>query len=474
MELLLADILQGAVDRAGDRPAVSLRDRTLTFREVGDSAEHIAAVLAKKRVSRGQRIVWWGDLSVDAVPLFFGLARIGAVFIPINPSFTPSEAARVVDWTDPALLLTDDSRQGDLTLHEILSAPRPSVVDTEQVHETDPHVIYFTSGTTGSPKGVVLSQRTDILRSLQKLSNPWPLGPYLSMFPQFHMAGWTLPLSAWTVGDEVVHVERGDPDALLMAVERHRVHRTYFIPAVWKRVLDAEIGRYDTSSLSQADTGTSPTSPELIRRIREAFPETTTTINYGSTETGGVTQLWPQDLERKPGSVGRPNPGVHVRLGEHGEILVRSPFIMTEYFRDPEATAEAFADGWYHTGELAEVDEEGFYRIVGRIKDVIRTGGETVSPTELELVLQGHPGVRDIAVAGVPDEEWGEIVTAFVIPAPGARVTLADLRAYCAGKLTGYKHPRRMEVVETIPRTQTTGQVRRAHLVQMAVDCPLR
>ena len=219
------------------------------------------------------------------------------------------------------------------------------------------------------------------------------------------------------LGEEVVYVDGGDPEALLGAVERHRAVRLYCIPAVWRRIMDAGPERFDTSSLRQADTGTSAITVELLGQVHQAFPQTTTTVTYGSTEAGVVCQLWPEDVLRKPGSVGPPVPGVFLRLDE-GELIVRNPWLTSGYFRDPEATASSLEDGWYRTGELAEIDEDGHCLIVGRVKDVIRTGGETVSPVEVDLVLSEHPDVADVATSGVPDDEWGEIVTAFVVCAP--------------------------------------------------------
>jgi fatty-acyl-CoA synthase len=255
----------------------------------------------------------------------------------------------------------------------------------------------------------------------------------------------------------------------LGAVERHRAARLYCIPAVWRRIVEARPGRFDTTSLQQADTGTSAITVDLLEQIRQAFPRTTTTVTYGSTEAGVVCQLWPEDVLRRPGSVGPPVPGVFVRLDE-GELVVRNPWLMDGYFRDAEATAAAVDDGWYRTGELAEIDAEGHCQIVGRVKDVIRTGGETVAPVEVDLVIAQHPGVADAAVAGVPDDEWGEIITAFVVVRDGADLDVASLRAHCEGRLARFKHPRRLVIVEAVPRTETTGQVQRRLLVELAQD----
>jgi fatty-acyl-CoA synthase len=221
--------------------------------------------------------------------------------------------------------------------------------------------------------------------------------------------------------------------------------------------------------LGQADSGTSATTPRLLGDLREAFPRTTTTISYGSTEAGLVTRLWPEDVLRKPGSVGPPAPTVFVRI-EGGELAVRSGHLMSGYFRSQEATDAALRDGWFYTGELAEQDDEGFIRIVGRVKELVRTGGEWVAPTEVDQVLATHPAIAEVAVAGVPDDDWGEVLTAFVVLRPGAVLDVDDLRRHCTGRLTPYKHPRRLVVLDTLPRTKTTGQIQRRALVQMATS----
>lgn len=462
--LLVGDVIRSSVKRVPTRPAVTHRGRTLTYAEVAQQAHRIASALAARGLGRGDRVVWWADTTVEAVPLYFGLAQLGAVFVPINPRFSRSEASLVIDRADPAMVLTDDAHGGDVTLDEVLSGNAPSGGELPGLDDGDPHIIFFTSGTTGLPKGVVLSHKADMIRASLKGANTWPLGATVCMFPQFHMAGWLDPLSAWIRGEEVVYVDGGDPEALMRAVETHRAYRLYCIPAVWRRVIEADPSRFRHSSLRHADTGTSATTVELLTQIRESFPQTTTTVTYGSTEAGVVTQLWPDDVLRKPGSVGLPGPNTFLRL-EDGQLLVRSPWLMSGYFRDADATAAAMAGGWYHTGELAEIDEEGHCHIIGRVKDIIRTAGETVSPAEVDVVIQSHPAVVDAAVAGVPDDDWGEIVTAFVVRRPGEAFDLDSLRSYCAGKLASYKHPRRLVAVDSIPRTPTTGQVQRQLLL---------
>jgi fatty-acyl-CoA synthase len=192
-----------------------------------------------------------------------------------------------------------------------------------------------------------------------------------------------------------------------------------------------------------------------------------TRVFYGSTEAGPGTVLAHADLARKPGSVGLPQPGVDVRLDD-GEVCIRSDLLMDGYFDQPDATAEALRDGWYHTGDLGSLDDEGYLSIVGRARDVIRTGGETVAPSEVEAALVTHPAVREVAVVGLPDAKWGEVVCAVVVPESGGddAPQLDDLRAHAATRLAPFKQPRHLELVDELPRTPATGQVQRTLLVE--------
>jgi fatty-acyl-CoA synthase len=467
--LLVGEVIRSAAGRNPTQLAVAHDGRELSYAEVAAGAEHLAAVLGARGIGRGDRVAWWGANTVDAVALYFATAHIGAVLVPLNPGFGEVEAKPLLGLADAAIVVSDESHPGDATLGELLSASRPAVPGDWVVDEEDPHIIFFTSGTTGAPKGVVLSHRTEVLRGMLGGMSTWPRGATVCMFPQFHMAGWASTLEAWLSGETVVYVDGGDTTGVLDAVQRYGGYRLYCIPAVWRRILDLDLAAWDLTSLGQADSGTSATTATLLEDLRQAFPRTTTTITYGSTEAGLVTRMGPRDVLRKPGSVGPPAPTVYIRI-EDGELVVRSGHLMSGYFRNPEATAAALRDGWFYTGELAERDDEGFLRIVGRTREIIRTGGEWVAPAEVDAVLASHPAVEDVAVAGVPDEHWGEIVTAFVVPRPGASLELDDIRRHCENRLTSYKHPRALVVVDSVPRTKTTGQVQRRALTEIAIQ----
>ncbi len=204
--------------------------------------------------------------------------------------------------------------------------------------------------------------------------------------------------------------------------------------------------------------------------MKARFPRARVRIYYGSTEVGTANALCDADVLRKPGSVGPAAVSVDVRLASDGEICVRSPFLCDGYFDDPQATASAIVDGWFHTGDLGALDEEGNLSITGRKKEILRTGGESVSPAEVEDVLRDAPGVEEVALVGLPDPHWGDLLCAAIVVKPGAEVTLASLQAYCEGKLAGFKKPRRIARLAALPRTAATSQVQRTLLVEQIVS----
>ncbi len=489
MPLLIGDVFRRNAEVVPQRVAASLGTAQLTHAELDAAGNRFAHVLRELGVRYGDRVVSWSDTCLEVLPLFVALAKLGAVFAPLNARLGVGEATEVVRMARPRLLVTDPGHgeaaavvakdAGVPLLASLSDGPGTDLgraahgADASEpfepaLRETDPQVIFFTSGSTGRPKGVVLSHRANHLRSFQGVFRDDPERS-VCMFPLFHMAAFTLGLSAWQTRGEIAFVESATAEALLGAVERRRATRLYCIPAVWARILEADASRWDTSSLREIDTGTSATPIELIRALKVRFPGTRTRIYYGSTEVGAATTLGDADVLRKPGSVGLPSPGVDLSLSEAGEIRVRSPYLMDGYFDDPEATERAWVDGWFHTGDLGVIDAEGYVSVIGRLEELIRTGGESVAPAEVEAVLAEHPAVGDVAVVGVPDARWGEIVCAVVVPRPGASPSLEELQRHCEGRLAGFKKPRRLECVEALPRTAATGQVQRTLLVETLV-----
>jgi fatty-acyl-CoA synthase len=474
----------------GDRAAAIMDGRVLTYADLDRAANRMAYMLRERGIGHKDRVVSWSDNNLELVVLFIALAKLGAVFAPVNPRFKPGEAAAIIHLADPRLIVADADRWaaaqalatelGALCLGidspdnlediAVLSASTPDGdLDEPAKTEDDAQVLFFTSGSTGQSKGVVLSHRTNFLRSFQGMFIDEPLRK-VCMFPLFRVGSFLLALIAWQTMGEVTFVRSPTPRALLDAVVARKANHLYCIPAVWSRILAERSYDWDLSTLLFIDTGTSATPPALIEALKQRFPGALVRVFYGSTEAGMVAALFDRDVLSKPGSVGQPVVGVQMRLGQGDEIQVRGHMLADGYFRNPAATETGFPGGWYHTGDRGALDEDGYLYVTGRLKDIIRSAGETVSPTDVEMALADCPGIAEVAVVGIPDVTWGEIVCAVVVASPGVAPTLETLRAHCEGRLTSYKLPRRLELIYKIPRTAATNQIQRPLIVEWIVS----
>ncbi|CAB4726468.1 MAG: AMP-binding protein [Actinobacteria bacterium] len=486
-DLLIGEVFRAAACAQPATIAVSLGDRAITYAELDRLGSQHAHALIAAGVGLRDRVVMWSFNDIDAVPLFVGLAKIGAAFAPANALLGVDEATEMIGLARPAALVVDDAHRVDgeiiaarlgvplLHLGAMVDASTPADdVDAPGLTERDTHALFFTSGSTGKSKGVVISHRANYLRT-HPGSQFEPRGTTVCMYPLFHMGAWTIALQAFQTQTTIALITQADATLICDEVERWGATHLNAIPAVWQRVLNHVADREaagaprDLSSLRIADSGTSATTLSLLDGIRRAIPTAARRVFYGSTEAGAVTLLRDADMERKPGSCGTVQHSCTIRIDPvTGEMQSNGPLLFDGYFDNPEATAEAFtADGWFRTGDVAALDDEGFYSIVGRVKDVIRTGGESVAPAEVEAALVDHPALADVAVVGMPDAEWGEVVCAAIVVRDGAEVpTLEAIQAHVEQRLAKFKRPRRVELVDKIPRTPATNQVQRRLLVE--------
>jgi fatty-acyl-CoA synthase len=488
--LLIGDVFRVGARAVPDQIAAAMGDRTLTYAQLEASANAHAAALGALGVRYGERVVLWSNNSLDIVPVFVALAKLGAVFAPANALLGLDEATDMASLARPCALVVDAAHEADGAIVaerlgvplavlgrmvDPAAGPAPEAPRLAEFDEGDPHTIFFTSGSTGRPKGVILSHRVNYLRT-HPGSQIEPRGATVCMYPLFHMGAWTLSLQAFQTQTTVVYVEQADAVSLLDAISRWQATHFNAIPAVWRRILD-HVGAHPESAASLAslrliDSGTSATPPELLRAIAEACPQAARRVFYGSTEAGAVTMLRHEDMDSRPGSCGVPQHSCEVRIDpQTGEMQVDSAVMFDGYFDDPGATSEAVTDdGWFRTGDVAATADDGFLSIVGRVKDVIRTGGETVAPSEVELALADHPALADVGVVGIPDPQWGELVCAAIVVRPGADAPdLEALRAHVDTRLARFKQPRRVAIVEVIPRTPATLQVQRRLLIEAII-----
>ena len=496
MPLLLGEIVRRQARHRPERTAYVIGPERVTYGRLNAMANRLAHALRALGVGRGDRVATLAENRVEYPAIYFAVAKLGAIHVPVNFRYRAGEVRYVLAQSEASVLLHADRFAGIVeevrgalpALAHVISLDRDATdlmaraADTEPepdpaLSEHDPHVMLYTSGTTGDPKGALLSHRTYVLQAMQTQATSG-LGEDdvgLCMFPMFHMGGWAMPLGYWANGGTVVLMEKAEPGEILRAVARERITYLYLIPTLYTAILALpEFARTDLSSLRALGSGTQVMTEAQVRTIVERFRNPNLFVMYGQTEAGPVASLRPRDVLRKPTSVGRPALNVDVRVvdaddrevdaGATGEIVCRSEFTMLGYWRMPDATAQALRGGWLHTGDLGAFDDEGFLHIAGRLKEMIKCGGENVFPAEVERCLLDHPGIAEAAVFGVPDPDWGEVVAAAVVCRPGAALSEADVVEHVRARLAGYKKPRVVRFLDALPRTASTRQVQKTLL----------
>ncbi|HYH48560.1 MAG TPA: AMP-binding protein [Acidimicrobiia bacterium] len=475
----------------------------VTAGELDRATRRVAARLAGAGLRAGDRILMSAATSIELVEAHIAALRLGLVVVPANIAYREREIAHlvrdampraaVVDEPDRAEWIRRANGEGPLVGRsparvvvvgpdvDLPDAPgRPPVLDA--AGPEDPAIIGYTSGTTGTPKGAVLSHR-NLLASSDSVRQAWrwtDSDRLVLALPLFHIHGLGVGLQGTLLaGASAVLLPRFDPDAVLDAVAAHDATLFFGVPTMYAR-LSASPRLQELRRLRLCVSGSAPLPPAVFEQLAERSGQRILE-RYGMTETG-MNVSNPYDGERRPGTVGFPLPGVELRLGDRetgavppatatgtasdrGEVLLRGPNVFGGYWHLPEATAAAFTeDGWFRTGDIGEHDRDGYLRLVGRARDLIITGGLNVYPREVEDVLREHPAVADVAVAGTPDPEWGEAVAAWVVPAPTADTPPAgDLIAFAADRLAKFKCPRRVFLVEALPRN-ALGKVLRHEL----------
>jgi fatty-acyl-CoA synthase len=452
-----------------ERVAIDYDGRLVTYRELNDGADAFAAAFAATGLNRGDRVATLTGSSPQHVQVLFGCAKAGLMLLPLSWRLSAPELAYQLEDAEPAIFLVEDeyAELARATGHrfERLEEPRPGARHLDvSVQDEDGLLLIYTSGTTGRPKGAVLTHANCFWTNVgfDLMTGVHGDDVVLQVLPQFHVGGWNVQaLLGWWKGARIVLERQFDAGRVLQLIEQKRVTTMMGVPPIYLFLAQhPRFGEADLSSLERAVVGGAPMPEALLETW--AARGTVIVQGYGLTEAApNVLCVPPEDAVAKLGCAGKPYPFVDVRLADDDELQVRGPNVFPGYWRNPEATTAAFtADGWLRTGDVAACDDDGFYRIKGRLKDMYISGGENVYPAEIEAVLHEHPQVADVAVVGVADEQWGETGVAFVV-ADG--VGEEELVAWCGARLAKFKVPQSVRFVGEIPRNGL-GKVQKQEL----------
>jgi long-chain acyl-CoA synthetase len=491
--LLLTGMTERAAAASPHQVALICGDRRLTYGELHELVLRAVAALRSIGIGPEDRVGYLGLNSIDYAVLMQAALRIGAVTVNINWRLVAREVAYIAADAELALLVTEAERLPQITPgtvgrvvlvdaeHEGLPpfeawvrsfAPNP---DCNACDEATGAIQLYTSGTTGAPKGAILTHGSlsAAMRQSKKIPEDWAGwnadDVSLIAMPQFHIGGTGWTVNTLNAGATGVLLGKPEIEDIIDAIERQRVTKMFAVPAVLAMILNHPRARgADLSSLKTLLYGASPIPLDILKRCMALFPNARFVQMYGATETSGTIVYLPPEDHHVDGTprmagCGRPFPDVELRIADGegnalpprsiGEVLVRSPLVMGGYHKLPDATEKAFvAGGWYRTGDAGYLDEDGYLYLYDRVKDMIVSGGENIYPVEIENVLHEHPGVRDCAVIGVPDERWGEAVKAVVVREPGEQVSAEALIAFARERIAGYKVPKSIDFVDALPR----------------------
>jgi fatty-acyl-CoA synthase len=488
-------VLHRSAARHPSRPALEFDGREWTYAQLDDAVSRAAAWLLSRGLRPGDRVATVGANSDAYLLAFLGCARAGLIHVPVNYALTGAELSYLladsgarIALVDPDLRGVVEAVVGDTAVEEVLllqgaddavlaewsTGPVP-VIDVE-VADTDLVQLLYTSGTTAKPKGAMMTHRglvheyvsTIVALDFTKDDNP------LHCMPLYHSAGMHVFLMPYLAIGAMNHLmPRPNVPEALRRIEQEHIGSMFLAPTVWVPLANhPDLATRDLSSLTKAFYGASIMPVPVLKRLQERLPGIGFYNCFGQSEIGPLaTVLRPEDHELRPESCGRAilfvetrvvdEHGMDVADGTPGEVLYRSPQLCVGYWNNPEATAEAFADGWFHSGDLVVRDTEGFITVVDRIKDAINTGGIMVASREVEDALYTHTAVAEVAVVGMPDDRWIEAVTAFVVLQPGQSVDADELIAHSRQSLAPYKVPKAILFIDELPRNQSGKLLKR-------------
>ena len=492
-QLLIGDSLRATARKFPNKNAFIFKDRRITYRDFEDRVNRLANGLLSKGYKPGDHISILAFNCIEYYEILYALAKAGMVAAPVNFRFVGAEVSYIVNHSDATALIYEaqfretvnavrsefekvgaddfivfngEGEPGDTDYEEFIAASSPADPEVK-VDETMTWYIGYTSGTTGRPKGAMRSHRGSILLA-SNMDFAYENDIVLLIMPIFHSNSiWFGSASVYYGSTTVIYPSGGfNPREILETIEREKVTCSSLVPTMYTMILQVpDKDTFDTTSIRRLLVSSSPLMTKTKEQILAFFSQSELCEGYGATETGLVTVLLPEDQYRTVRSCGKVAPFARIKIldeqgkecapGEVGELYAVTPGMFEGYYKQPEADAQAFIGEYASVGDMATVDEEGFYYIVDRKNDMVISGGENIYPTEIDDVLLKHPKIHQAAVIGVPDEKWGEAVKAVVILQPNEVMTEAEVIAYCKENLAGYKCPKSADFVSEFPLTPT-------------------
>ncbi len=485
-----------------DKVAIVFEEKRFTFNQLNERVNRLASALLNLGVQKGDRVAMLQVNTNQCVEAYFAVARIGAIYVPLNFRARGNELTYMLNSSEantlfvgeryielansirselPSLknLISLDSQDdGMLYYEDVMKSASADDIVTD-TGDDDVTILMYTAGTTGFPKGVMLSHNSFSIYVLENVTPADPVseeGNILTV-PLYHVAGIQAMMAAVYGGRTLVMERQFDAKEWMGLVQAEKVGRAMMVPTMLKQLIDnPEFSNHDLSSLKVITYGAAPMPLEVIKRAVELFPGVSFINAFGQTETAStITTVPPEDHDlsgteeekakklNRLTSIGKPMADVEMKVideegndlpqGGVGEIMARGPRVMTGYWKDEEKTEETIdKDGWVHTGDIGYVDEDGYFFLSGRATDMIIRGGENISPEEVEAVLQSHPKLEEVAVIGVPDEEWGEVPMCVAVIKPGETCTAEELMEHCRANLASFKRPRAVVFCDELPR----------------------
>ncbi len=484
-----------------DRMAIIFDNKRYTFSQLNERVNRLANALKKLGVKKGDRIALLQVNCNQCVETCFATAKLGAIYLPLNFRAKEDEQEFMINFAEVHTLFTGEryfdmvdairaklpsvknfiaieSPHAGMLPYEDLINSSPVVDVSADVSDEDTAILMYTAGTTGKPKGVMLSHKSFSVYVLDNVSPPDPETAEKNILtvPLYHVAGIQAMMSAIYGARTLAMQRQFEAQSWMELVEKEKVDRAMMVPTMLKQLMDHPMfAKYDLDSLRVITYGAAPMPISVMKRALEAFPGVNFINAFGQTETAAtITMLGPEDhvisgtpKEREKklkrlASIGRPLPDVEMKIvdpdgkelptGEIGEIIARGPRVMTGYYKDEEKTSRTInKDGWIHTNDMGYRDEDGYFFLAGRATDLIKRGGEYISPEELENVIITHPKIEDVAVIGTYDEEWGELPKAICVLKKGQTCEDNEIMEYCRTRLASFKRPRAVVFVSELP-----------------------